>query len=238
MFVEEHFCKTCRELTKMNNTDNTSDATGPFSFSTSFVYPVATCHILIVAVAIFGNLLVCYTILAHKNLRKIPTNLFISSLAFSDLLTVTLALPFDIEGLFIGGVWKHGEIMCKAWITVYLITVPTSILTLLAVSVDRYKSLSDPLNRFPPLRIHDSKKGFDYQLRNLAIQFAVCFTSNHGLANTQRVRLQWRLLLSFHADLFHAKFFPEFYFTTSNGVRHSYQDLSYGVYATEVLPRK
>ena len=164
--MEEHFCKTCREPTKMNNTDNTSDATGPFSFSTSFVYPVATCHILIVAVAIVGNLLVCYAILAHKNLRKIPTNLFISSLAFSDLLTVTLALPFDIEGLFLGGVWKHGEIMCKAWITVYLITVPTSILTLLAVSVDRYKSLSDPLNRF-------RRCGFMTRKRALIISFVI-----------------------------------------------------------------
>ncbi|XP_078342416.1 octopamine receptor beta-2R-like [Oculina patagonica] len=133
----------------MNNTSEpNSSATGPFSLSTSFVYPVATCHILIVAVAIVGNLMVCYAILANKNLRKIPTNLFIFSLAFSDLLTVTIAVPFDIEGLFLGGIWKHGEVMCKAWITVYLITVPTSILTLLAVSVDRYKSLSDPLNRF------------------------------------------------------------------------------------------
>ena len=30
----------------------------------------------------------------------------------------------------------------------FLTTVPTSIWTLLAISVERYKSLSDPLNRF------------------------------------------------------------------------------------------
>ncbi|KAJ7334357.1 5-hydroxytryptamine receptor 1F [Desmophyllum pertusum] len=134
----------------MNNTSelNSTSAGAAFSFQPSFVYPVATCHILIVLVAIVGNLMVCYAILANKSLRSIPTNLFIFSLAFSDLLTVTLAVPFDIEGLFLQWVWKHGEIMCKAWITVYLIAVPTSILTLLAVSVDRYKSLSDPLNRF------------------------------------------------------------------------------------------
>ena len=118
-----------------------------FGFEPTFVYPVATCYILIVTVAIFGNLLVCYAILVNKNLRNNPTNLFIFSLAFSDLLTVIIAVPFDIEGLFLQWHWKHGEIMCKAWTTVYLITVPTSILTLLAVSVDRYKNLSDPLNR-------------------------------------------------------------------------------------------
>ena len=48
--------------------------------------------------------------------------------------------------------------MCKAWITVYLVTVPTSILTLLAVSIDRYKSLSDPLNRFRRCRFMTRKR--------------------------------------------------------------------------------
>ena len=151
---------------KMNNTSAANSSATEAFFSTSFVYPVATCHIVIVAVAIVGNLLVCYAILANKNLRSIPTNLFIFSLAFSDLLTVTLAVPFDIEGLFRGGVWKHGETMCKAWITVYLITVPTSILTLLAVSVDRYKSLSDPLNRF-------RRCGFMTRRRALIVSFVI-----------------------------------------------------------------
>ena len=148
----------------MNNTVSAPQAspnsTDLFSFSPGFVYPVAACHILIVVVAIIGNLLVCYAILISKNLRNNPTNLFIFSLAVSDLLTVTIAVPFDIEGLFLQWHWKHGEIMCEAWITVYLITVPTSILTLLAVSVDRYKSLSDPLNRFRRSRFMTRKRAF------------------------------------------------------------------------------
>ena len=152
-------------IQKMNNTsepqtNSRSSTNGSFTFSPSFVYPVATCHILIVVVAIVGNLLVCYAIIFNKNLRNNPTNLFIFSLAFSDLLTVTIAVPFDIEGLFLRWIWKHGEIMCQAWITVYLITVPTSILTLLAVSVDRYKSLSDPLNRFRRSRFMTRKRAW------------------------------------------------------------------------------
>ena len=127
-------------------------------FPPSFVYSVATCHILIVAVAVLGNLIVCYAIITNKSLRSSPTNLFIFSLAFSDLLTVTLVVPFDIEGIFLNWAWKHGEIMCQAWITIYLITVPTSILTLLAVSVDRYKSLKDPLNRFRRFRFMTRKR--------------------------------------------------------------------------------
>ena len=135
---------------KMNNTTaNHSIEEEPlFGFEPTFVYPVATCYILIVAVAIVGNLLVCYAILANRNLRHNPTNLLLLSLAVSDLLTVSLAVPFDIEGLFLNGVWKHGKAMCITWTMVYLIAVPTSILTLLAISVDRYKTLSDPLGRF------------------------------------------------------------------------------------------
>ncbi|KAL9988731.1 hypothetical protein ACROYT_G003210 [Oculina patagonica] len=137
----------------MNNTsehhDSSHDEEDPlFGFEPTFVYPVATFYILIVTVAVVGNLMVCYAIIANRNLRNNPTNLLLLSLAVSDLLTVTLAVPFDIEGLFLNGVWKHGKAMCITWITVYLITVPTSILTLLAISVDRFKTLSDPLARF------------------------------------------------------------------------------------------
>ena len=140
---------------------NSSDEEIPsFDFMPGFVYPVTLCHIFIVAVAAVGNFLVCYAILANRNLRINPTNLFIFSLALSDLLTVTLVVPFDIEGIYLQWVWNHGEMMCRAWITMYLITVPTSILTLLAVSVDRYKSLSDPLNQFRRCRFMTRKRAF------------------------------------------------------------------------------
>ncbi|PFX16048.1 histamine H1 receptor-like [Stylophora pistillata] len=119
-----------------------------FGFSPYFVYPLASLCILIVVVAIIGNLMVSYAILANRNLRNNPTNLLLLSLAVSDLLTVTLAVPFDIEALFLSGEWKHGKTMCVTFLTVYLITVPTSIFTLLAISVDRYKTLKDPLGRF------------------------------------------------------------------------------------------
>ena len=92
--------------------------------------------------------MVSYAILANRNLRNNPTNLLLLSLAISDLLTVTLAVPFDIELFFLVRKWKHGKTMCIISRTAYLITIPTSIFTLLAISVDRYKTLKDPLGRF------------------------------------------------------------------------------------------
>ena len=132
----------------LNNTsDHQSNEVSPL-FGPWFLYPVATCYILIAVVAIVGNLLVCFAILSNRSLRSKPTNQLLLSLAVSDFLTATIAMPFDIESIFRQGGWKHGAVMCVAFLTVYLITVPTSILTLLAISVDRYQSLRDPLSRF------------------------------------------------------------------------------------------
>ena len=117
-------------------------------FEPTFQYLTATCYILIAVVAAVGNFLVCYAILANRKLRSNPTNLFLLSLAISDLLTATLVMPFDIEYLFLQGFRKHGKMMCVTFITAYLTIVPTSIFTLLAISVDRYKNIKDPLRRF------------------------------------------------------------------------------------------
>ena len=48
--------------------------------------------------------------------------------------------------------------MCEIWCTVFAIAILTSILTLLAVSVDCYKNLSDPLNRYRRTRFMTRKK--------------------------------------------------------------------------------
>ena len=137
----------------MNNSSDFNTTIRPSSqgsslFDPTFKYTIAPCFILIAVVAAVGNFLVCFAILANRNLRNNPTNLFLFSLAVSDLLTATFAMPFDIEFVFLEGVWKHGPVMCVTFLTVYLITVPTSIFALLAISVDRFMSLKDPLRRF------------------------------------------------------------------------------------------
>ena len=56
---------------------------------------------------------------------------------------------FGHRCVFVRGTWVHGEVFfCEISSTMFVTTVPTSIWTLLAISVERYKSLSDPLNRF------------------------------------------------------------------------------------------
>ena len=138
----------------MNNTSEANSSVPEtntqsyYSFPAAFELPVVSCYIIIVTVGLVGNLMVCYAIMVDRNLRNNPTTLLLFSLALSDLLTVTLVAPFDMEVFFLRPVWVHGELMCEIWTVMFVTTVPTSIWTLLAISVDRYKSLSDPMNRY------------------------------------------------------------------------------------------
>ncbi|XP_022782841.1 histamine H2 receptor-like [Stylophora pistillata] len=124
------------------------NAGGSASLPHSFYFVTATVLILIIITAIIGNILVCVAILVNNQLRSSPTMVFIFSLAVCDLLTACLSMPFDVNQQLTNFKWTSSEGLCQAWTTAYLITVPSSIWNLLAVSVDRYKSLKDPLSRY------------------------------------------------------------------------------------------
>lgn len=132
-----------------NNTVSTAsfNAGGSSSLHSFYLF-TASVLILIIIVTIIGNILVCVAILVNSQLRSSPTMLFIFSLAVSDLLTASLSMPFDVDQQLSDSRWTHSEGLCQAWTTAYLITVPSSIWNLLVVSVDRYKSLKDPLSRY------------------------------------------------------------------------------------------
>ncbi|XP_022789751.1 histamine H2 receptor-like [Stylophora pistillata] len=131
----------------MNNTSLGKDNVGS-PWNPVFVSISVACYSLIIVISLLGNSLVCLAICLNKSLRSSPAMSFIFSLAFCDLLTAAFAMPFDAESLLLNSAWKHGEILCIVWTTTYLFSVPTSILTLLVLTIDRYKTLSDPLRRF------------------------------------------------------------------------------------------
>lgn len=102
---------------------------------------------LIIVVSLLANILVCLVILSTRPLRQSNGACFVLSVAVSDLLTTCLVIPFDLELIVSDSTeWRHGEIMCNVFTTAYLLTVPTSILSLLALSVYRYIKLKNPLD--------------------------------------------------------------------------------------------
>ena len=128
----------------MNDSEHTGDDTSRFGIQ--FVILTAMFYVVIIIASLLGNITVCAVILRTKSLRRSVNSHFILSLAVSDLVTTCLVMPFELELIFSSGAWRHGEIMCNVWTTTYLLAVPTSILSLLALTVYRYRLLQDPLD--------------------------------------------------------------------------------------------
>ncbi|KAL9984984.1 hypothetical protein ACROYT_G007334 [Oculina patagonica] len=137
--------------TRTNLTGNDLEPLSPPVFDKFFRLLIVSIMIIIIVAAVCGNLLVCVAILLNKRLRK-TTNYFIFSLAISDLMTAFFSMPFDVEALLHPYQWSFGEFICNFWAFMYLIAAPTSILNLMAVSLDRYLAISAPLKYYSVMK--------------------------------------------------------------------------------------
>lgn len=96
-----------------------------------------------VAVAVLGNLVVIWIIVAHKRMRTV-TNYFLVSLAFSD---ASMA-AFNTLVNFIYALhseWYFGEAYCRFHNFFPITAVFASIYSMIAIAVDRYMAIIDPL---------------------------------------------------------------------------------------------
>ena len=84
--------------------------------------------------------------MVDRNLRNNPMMLLLLSLAISDLVTLTVVAPLDIEVFFVRGVLVHGEHLCKILTIILVTSVPSSVWALLPISIECLKNLSDPQN--------------------------------------------------------------------------------------------
>ena len=138
------------DTTRSNVTDGLDTLNSPI-FDKLFRMLIVSIIILVIVAAVCGNLLVCVAILLNKRLRK-TTNYFIFSLAISDLMTAFFSMPFDVEVMLHPYQWSGGEFLCNFWTFMYLIAAPTSILNLMAVSLDRYLAISAPLKYYTVMK--------------------------------------------------------------------------------------
>ncbi|CAL8333961.1 unnamed protein product [Lota lota] len=97
---------------------------------------------LLIVWTFLGNLTVCMAVFRYRHLQAKVTNIFIVSLALSDLLVAALVMPWKAVAEVVGS-WPFGA-FCNTWVACDIMCSTASILNLCVISVDRYWAISSP----------------------------------------------------------------------------------------------
>ncbi|XP_075543683.1 gastrin/cholecystokinin type B receptor-like [Dermacentor variabilis] len=100
-------------------------------------------YTIILLLAVLGNGLVILTLAINQRMRTV-TNLFLLNLAVSDLLLGVFCMPFTLVGVLLRE-FVFGQLMCKLIPYLQAVSVCVSDWTLVAVSVERYYAICQPL---------------------------------------------------------------------------------------------
>jgi len=100
-------------------------------------------------VAVTGNSLVIYIII-FKRMRTV-TNMYIANLAMADVIIGLLAIPFQFQAILLQR-WTLPAFLCKFCPFVSSLSVNVSVLTLVMISIDRFKGITRPLSHRPRKR--------------------------------------------------------------------------------------
>ncbi|MCL4165096.1 UNVERIFIED_CONTAM: hypothetical protein GTU68_035470, partial [Idotea baltica] len=90
-----------------------------------------------------GNIIVLMTVGLRRQLRS-TTTILISNLAVADLLLGSTVLPFSAVWT-ITDLWLFGQVFCNIWTAIDVLCCTASILSLCAISLDRYIGVTYPL---------------------------------------------------------------------------------------------
>ncbi|XP_046355436.2 orexin receptor type 2-like isoform X1 [Haliotis rufescens] len=115
----------------------------------TFIYPkphewiFTILYVLVFIFGVSGNFLVCFAVWRNRLLRT-TTNYFLVNLAVADFLVIVLCLPPSYTQS-IWETWFLGNAMCKVVEYYQEVTVVVSVLTLTAISIERWFAICHPL---------------------------------------------------------------------------------------------
>ncbi|XP_052798210.1 orexin receptor type 2-like isoform X1 [Mya arenaria] len=116
--------------------------TGIFPDTSQWILIAA--YIVVFLVGLVGNVLVCCVIWKNRSMRTV-TNIFIVNLSIADIAVIVMCLPLTLL-VDITETWFLGTVMCKINQFTMTISIAVSVLTLTAISVERWYAICHPLS--------------------------------------------------------------------------------------------
>ncbi|KAF3687652.1 D(1A) dopamine receptor Dopamine D1 receptor [Channa argus] len=127
----------------MNNTNDLAQVGGSRREKLTAHRALTGCVLVLLIIwTLLGNFTVCTAVCRYRHLRAKVTNIFIVSLALSDLLVAVLVMPWKAVAE-VAGFWPFGR-FCKTWLACDIMCSTASILNLCVISVDRFWAISSP----------------------------------------------------------------------------------------------
>nr|QVK45668.1 G protein-coupled receptor [Proales similis] len=128
-------------LRSLNNTDDDFETAVNLEASRARYWALSL--LVVPALTIFGNILVVLAVYKEKSLRNV-TNFFVVSLAIADLTVASAVMPFAVY-YEVTQHWHMSNMLCDAWVATDVMASTASILNLVAIAVDRYIAVTQPI---------------------------------------------------------------------------------------------
>ncbi|XP_050701006.1 neuromedin-U receptor 2-like isoform X2 [Eriocheir sinensis] len=110
----------------------------------SVLLPMTVVYCVIAVGGAVGNVLTCLVVAKNRTMRT-STNYYLVNLAVADLLTLFIALPLEVYQMWVQYPWPWGESACRLRAMMPELVTHVSVLTILAVSGERYVAITNPV---------------------------------------------------------------------------------------------
>ncbi|CAH1153580.1 unnamed protein product [Phaedon cochleariae] len=137
-----------------NSTENTYDPHSFFQWNE--LLPTLIVYSITFILGLVGNILMIFITFKYRRMKSV-TNVFLASLASSDLILITVCIPVKIAKLF-SYTWQMGAVVCKGIHYMQYVSAICSVLTLTAISIERYYAIVHPMKAKYICTISQAKK--------------------------------------------------------------------------------